>query len=230
MRTLIVALICQSLFLSSAHGQIGTGSVPKISTSGSLGLQGSVGAGFSDFSIKSPEETFRMDRGVFAAIGIERAFNVMNLYLTLTLSNMQAEGLANYSYTNLAQSQTYTATDVKFKSNVLDLGLGLKLKLIDHYWFRPYVEAGGLGGYHTISYTSKTDVLAGQGNEYKSKDIVMGSGIYFEGGLETMFSDKFGVKLAARQSTYQTKKLETLENRPLRFVVETYYFSLLFGM
>lgn len=209
---------------------MGSGSVPKISSSASLGLQGSVGAGFSDFSVQSPDETFRLDRGIFAAVGIERGFNVMNLYLTLTLSNMQAEGLANYSYTNLAQSQTYTATDVKFKSNVLDLGLGLKLKLIDKYWFRPYVEVGGLGGYHTISYTSKMDVLAAQGNEYKSKDVVMGSGYYGEAGLEAMFSDKFGVKLAARQSTYQTKKLETLENRPLRFVVETYYFSLLFGM
>ena len=206
--------------------------VPKVptSSSGLAGLQGSVGAGFTDFSVKSPEENFEIDRGIFAAAQIERGFNVMNLYLTLTLSNMSAEGLANYSYTNLASSTTYTATDVKFRANVLDLGLGLKLKLIDNYWFRPYIEGGGVGGYHTISYSSKQDVLAAQGSEYKTKDVVMGSGYYGEGGLEVMFSQKFGVKLAARQSVYQTKKLQTLADRPLRFVSETYYFSLLFGM
>lgn len=204
--------------------------IPNIPLSAASGLQGSVGAGFADYHVSVPEDDLRIDRGVFAAASIERGFNVLHLYLNLTLSNMTAEGLANYSYTNLSSSATYTATDVKFKSTVTDLGLGIKLKLIDGYWFRPYIEGGGLGGYHQISYTSKQDVLAAQGNDFKGKDVVMGSGYYGEAGFEVMFSDKFGVKLAARQSKYQTKKMETFANRALQFTTETYYLSALFGM
>ncbi len=226
----IVALIFASqLFLGQiAFAQVR--GVPSLPSRGTVGLQGSVGAGFADFSIKDPQDDLRVDRGIFAAAAIERGFNVLNLYLTLTLSNLNAEGLANYSYRNLSSATTYTATDIKFTANILDLGLGLKMKLIDKYWFRPYIEGGGLGGYHTINYSSKMDTLAAQGSDYKSKDVVMGSGVYGEAGLEAMFAQSFGVKLAARQSTYQTKKLETLQDRTLRFVVETYYFSLLFGM
>lgn len=210
-------------------------SIPKLPSlpsgaGGSLGLQGSIGAGFVDYNVQSPSTDFKIDRGIFVAGQIERGFNVMHLYLTMTLSHMQAEGVANYNYTNLSSSVTFTANDVKFKSAVTDLALGLKLKIIDGYWFRPYIEGGGLGGYHQVTYTSKADILSAQGTDYKNKDVVMGSGYYGEGGLEAMFSDKFGVKLAARESIYQTKKLETLSNRPLRFNSETYYFALLFGM
>lgn len=212
--------------------QAQTPSLPRLPTSGGggLGLQGSVGAGFTDYQVSSPKADFEMDRGIFAAVAIERGFNVLHLYLTLTLSHMTAEGYANYTYTNLSSSTTYTATDVKFSSSVTDLGLGLKMKLIDDYWFRPYIEVGGLGGYHQVSYTSKHDTLAASGSDYKSKDVVMGSGYYGEAGIEAMFSDRFGVKIAARQSHYETKKLQTLSDRPLRFVSETYYFALLFGM
>lgn len=202
--------------------------IPSLPTSGNLGLQGSVGAGFADFNIESPRSDFTLDRGAFFTAAIERAFGA-HFYLTLALSYMSAEGVANYSYTNLSSSTTYTASDVKFKATVTDLSLGLKFKLIDDYWFRPYIEGGGLGGYQQISYTSKIDVIAAQGSDYKSKDVVMGAGYYGEAGLEAMFSDKFGVKLAARQSWYKTKKLPTLADRTLRYSSETYYFALLFG-
>lgn len=221
-----------ALFFVNFQVQAQLANLPKLPTSGGqmLGIQGSAGVGFADYSVQSPESDLRVDRGMFIAASIERGFNVLHLYLTLSLSHMSAEGLSNYQYTNLSSSTTYTAQDVKFKSNITDLGLGLKLKLIDNYWFRPYIEGGGLGGYHQIQYASKTDVLAGQGADYKTKDIVMGSGYYGEAGIETMFGDRFGVKLAARQSIYQTKKMETFGNRPLRFTTETYYFALLFGM
>lgn len=226
MKTLIAIICTQFLISNFAFAQ----GVPKISAGGGMGLQGHAGAGFADFTTQSPEADFKMDRGVFATVGIERGFNVMNLYLTLSLSNLQANGLSKYQYTNLSNSNSYSANDVKFSDSILDLGLGLKIKLIDKYWFRPYVEGGGLGGYHAINYTSKLETLAAQGNDYKGKDQVMGSGYYAEGGLEAMFSDRFGLKLGARRSNYETKALETLANRALKFSVETYYFSLLFGM
>jgi len=202
----------------------------KLPTSGASGLQGSVGTGFADFSVKSPKEDLKMDRGMYVAGSIERGFDVMNLYLTLSLSYMSAEGTSNYKYTILSGTKTYSATDVKFKSEIADLALGLKLKLIDDYWFRPYVEGGGLGGYHQVKYSSLQTALAGQGTDYKSSDVVMGSGYYGEAGIEAMFSDSFGVKLAGRLSNYQTKALETFDNRAMQFSTETYYFSLLFGM
>lgn len=192
------------------------------------GIQGSAGIGFTDFKVTSPEGDVEFNRGQFIAVAIERAF-VPHFYLTLTLSHMNSDGVANYDFTNLSSSTTYTATDVNFKAKMNDLGIGFKLKLIDGYWFRPYLEAGGLGGYHEVSYTSKQSVLQGQGNDYKSKDTIMGSGYYGEAGIEVAFSEKLGVKLSGRKSYYDTKELETLNNRSLRFETETYYFSALMG-
>lgn len=229
--TCFAYILSAGLLLSSPLAFAQVKGAPKLPTNtGSLGLQGSAGAGFADFTVGSPREDLRIDRGIYIAGSIERGFNVANLYLTLSLSHMTAEGVSNYRYTNLSAATTYTATDVKFTSNITDLGLGLKLKLIDDYWFRPYIEGGGLGGYHQINYSGVAQTLSAQGSDYKTKDVVMGSGFYYEGGIEAMFSAKFGVKLAARQSQYQTKAMETFDSRGLRFTTETYYFSLLFGM
>jgi len=210
-----------------AHAQLG--SVPRLPTSGGLGLQGSAGVGFVDFTVVSPKPDIKIDRGTYIAASIERPFDFLHLYLTLGLSYLNAEGVANYRYRNLSSSVTFSANDVTFRSNVTDLSLGLKLKIIDNHWFRPYIEGGGLGGYHQLTYTSGQATLAAQGVGFKTKDVVMGTGYYGEGGLEAMFSERFGVRLAARQSHYSTKSLETLDSRPLRFRSETYYFSLLFG-
>lgn len=203
---------------------------PKLPTFDGAGLQGSVGAGFADFMVDVPSADLKINRGTFAAAAIERSFNFLQLYLTLSLSNMAADGTSNYKYTNLSKSTTYTASNLRFKSNITDLALGLKFKIIDGYWFRPYVEGGVLGGYHQINYDVGSTTFGTQGTDYKSNDVVMGSGAYAEGGVEIMFSEKFGVKLAGRSSNYQTKIMETFDSRALKFRTETYYFSLLFGM
>ncbi|MCM2280838.1 MAG: hypothetical protein NDI61_03215, partial [Bdellovibrionaceae bacterium] len=237
LKRFIVVMVC-FFSVHVAHAQIS--GMPRLPTGGGgggassgggrgIGLQGSAGPGFVDFSVLSPKQDFRLDRGMYVSGAIERGFNVLHLYLTLGLSHMTADGTSNYRYTNLSTSTTYSVSDIRFRAAITDLSLGLKLKLIDGYWFRPYIEGGGLGGYHQITYTSKQSDLAAQGSDYKSKDVVMGSGYYGEAGIEAMFSDKFGVKISARQSHYSTKSLETLNSRPLRFTAETYYFALLFG-
>ena len=228
MKVCVLALFI--LFFGAFAQAQGVRGMPSLPSSESLGLQGSAGVGFADFGIISPEADLRINRGTYVAVAIERGFEILNLYLTLSLSNMTAEGTSNYSYSILSNTKTYTATDMKFKSNITDLGLGLKFKIIDGYWFRPYVEGGVLGGYHQISYNSASTAFAGQGTDYKSADVVMGSGHYGEGGIEIMFSERFGVKLAGRASSYQTKDMETFDKRSLRFRTETYYFSMLFGM
>lgn len=225
LRVILSAILV--LFVQSAYAQIS--GLPRIPTSGGMGIQGSAGIGFVDLSVDSPSGDLKVNRGTMITASIERGFNFMHLYLTLGLNYMTAEGQANYRYTNLSSSATYSANDVNFSSSVIDLGLGLKLKLIDNYWFRPYIEGGGLGGYHQISYSSRINELAAQGSDYKVKDNVMGAGYYGEAGVEAMFSERFGVKLSARKSFYSTKALETLDNRALKFSTETYYFALLFG-
>lgn len=204
-------------------------SLPRLPSSGGLGIQGSAGVGFTDFNILSPNADVKIDRGMYISASIERGFNVAHLYFTLSLSHMSADGVAHYRYSNLSSTTNYSADDVDFKASLLDLGLGLKLKLIDQYWFRPYVEGGGLGTYNTINYTTKLNELSAQGSDFKKKDVIMGSGFYGEGGIELQFGERFGVRVAGRFSEYRTKDLETLNKRALWFRTESYYFALLFG-
>lgn len=224
---IIIIFICL-FFVPSAPGQVKLKGLPSLPTSGQLGIQGSIGAGFVDYNIENPKGSYLPDRGQFFYANIERGFGA-HFYLSLGLGYLASEGTAQYRYSNLSSSTSYSVNDISFKSSVVDLSLGLKFKLIDQYWFRPYIEGGGIGSYHQLSYTNKLDTLAGQGSDYKKNDIVMGSGYYGEAGLEAMFSEQFGIKIAARQSHYDTKKLVTLNNLGLRYLAETYFFSLLFG-
>ncbi len=203
--------------------------LPSLPTSG-MGFQGSVGVGFTDFKTHIPSNDFKLERGTYFAAQLERGFDVMHLYLTLGLNIQSASGVANYSYTNLSSSTSYAKTDLPFKTQMYEVTLGLKFKLIDDYWFRPYVEGGGIGSYNNVNYDSRVSSLAATGSDYKSTDVIMGSGYYGEAGVEVMFAPRWGVKLAAREAIMQTKKLETLGNRAVRLQNEIYYFSVLFGM
>lgn len=193
------------------------------------GVQGSAGVGFTDITVLSPKSEIKFDRGTYLTAAGEKGFNVANLYLTISLGYMDAEGSANYRYTNLSSSRSYSVDDVAFKARMMELSLGLKMKLIDNYWFRPYIEGGGIGSWHELKYTSRTQELAAIGNDYKSKDTVMGNGLYGEAGFEIQFSERFGVKLAGRLFESQSKKLETLNNQKLKYRGETYYMAALVG-
>lgn len=210
----------------SGNAQIAKPRVPSLNVTG---VQGSAGAGFTDFVVLLPTSNFKLDRGAYATAQIERGFGVLNLYFTMTISQMTAEGSANYRYTNLSSSTTYSVNDVGFSASLLDLALGFKVKLIDGYWFRPYVEAGGTGGYYQLNYRTKTDALNAIGNDWKKADVIMGSGYYGEGGLEIGFTDNFGIKFAGRMSNQTTKDLVTLNDAKIRYTSETYYLSVLMG-
>lgn len=224
--------ILSLIFLSPLTFAQSIRGLPSLPKGGTAGLTGSVGIGFADFVTLSPAADHKQDRGTYINTSIERSFNFMQLYLTMGFNYMDAKGVANYSYTNLSSSHSYSLNDISFQSKTYELALGLKLKLIDDYWFRPYIEGGGMGNYNDVSYSfnsTQLTTLTAVGSDYKTKDVIMGSGYYYEGGVEIMFSDKFGVKLSARQAVIQTKKLETLGDRVLRLRTENYYFSMLFG-
>lgn len=213
--------------IASAQSMRGMPSLPR--SGGMKGLTGSAGIGFTDILTQSPSADLKFDRGTYFVTQVERSFDFAHLYLTVGIDFMDAEGLANYRYTNLSSSTTYTLTDVPFRTKIYELTLGLKLKLIDGYWFRPYVEGGGVGNYNELTYGSKITQLSATGSDYKRKDTIMGSGYYAEAGIEIELGERFGLKLAARQSVLQSKKLETLANRTMRLAAETYYLTMLFG-
>lgn len=228
----VFAFILFAALLAPQVHAAGLPNVPRLPTSsgGKMGFKGSVGAGFTDFNVISPNTDFKLDRGMYIGGTIERGFNVLNLYLSLGLSYMNAQGTSNYTYTDLSQSTTYQATDVAFTATLYELSLGLKLKLIDDYWFKPYIEGGGIGSYNTVAYDQASlQTLSALGSDYKRKDVIMGSGYYAEAGLELEFAASFGVKIGARQSTVETKKLDTLGVRPLLIQSQTFYFSGIFG-
>lgn len=226
MRTMILALV----FLVSSVGVAQSfDGLPTLPTGGS-GFTGSVGAGFTDFRTLAPDADFTLNRGVFVSGQLERGFQFLHLYLTLGLNYMDTNGTANYYYKNLSSTTTYTLNDVAFSAKIYEGSLGLKFKLIENYWFRPYVEGGGMASYNQISYGSNLSSLNSTGTGYRTNDSMMGSGYYGEAGVEIDFTEKYGLKLAARESIMQTKKMETLDDHTVRMDDQTFYLSLLFGL
>lgn len=219
----MIRILIAFSFLFSAHAWA------QASRFNITGVQGSVGAGFTEYTIESPKNDIKIDRGVYATVAGEKAFNFLNLYMSISLGYMDAAGTANYRYSNLSSSQNYSVNDVAFKSRMMELGLGLKMKLIDNYWFRPYVEGGGLGSWHEVTYTSKTNEMALQGPDYKTKDTIMGSGLYAEAGIEMQFSERFGAKLAGRLTDSETRDLDTLGKEKLKYQSQTFYMAALVG-
>ncbi len=184
------------------------------------GISGSAGVGFAVFNVRAPNNlNLRVDDGVFAGLGVEKGFGAMNLYLTFGLSYLDTKGQVNYDYTPLSGSP-FTASGVSFDANFMQANLGFKLKLLEDYWFRPYLEGGGLGGYFSIKYKNIPSAP-------KLSDSLLDFGSYYEGGVEVSFSDAFGVKLAARFTNNETKELDTLGNQKFRYLGQVYYLSAL---
>lgn len=194
------------------------------------GINGSAGVGFVTWNVLEPSTSnVRFDQGTFAAIAGEKGFNFFNLYLNLSLAYMTGTGQTNYDYTTLSGAEHYVGSDVNFKADLFQAGLGLKWKIIDGYWFRPYVEAGGTGGYFTIKYSdlSAKSTVTSVGNNYKKDDSLLDFGRYAEGGVEITFSDAFGVRAGARFSESRTKKFKTLNDSEIKYKSDIYYFALL---
>lgn len=224
-KSLIFLLLLGFCDAGFALGLAGSPRIPA----GGAGLRGSAGIGFTEFTVHSPSTDFKLDRGTYIMVSLERGFDFANLYFTMSLGHMNADGHANYSYTNLSSSQTYTASDVAFKAAMTELALGFKFRLIDKYWFSPYIEGGGVGCYNDVKYTANIEALTAQGSDWKRNEVIMGSGYYGEGGIDVKFSEKFGLKFAGRMSEVRSKNMETLSNRPISLKTETYYLSATFG-
>ncbi len=195
------------------------------------GINGYAGVGFATFDVRSPDSfDIKIDQATYFYIGGEKGFDFMNLYLTISFQYMDTNGQSNYYYESVSGDTVWEDNDVDFHATLFQAGLGLKLKLIDGYWFRPYVEFGGLGGYFQLNYTTDADEIErtqGTDDDPKLKDSLLDFGRYLEVGIEIAFSDSWGVKPAARFIQSETKKLETLDDRTLIYHGNVYFISLL---
>ena len=72
---LLIASLCQA--------DLKPRGLPNLPTSG-LGIKGSVGVGFTDFTILDPTANFSLDRGTYTTLGLQRGFDAMNLYFTMS--------------------------------------------------------------------------------------------------------------------------------------------------
>lgn len=193
------------------------------------GIQGSAGAGFVIFKTLAPNNLqFNFTNNVYAALSVEKALGFLSMYIVFSLDYLTSNGYSLYSYTTPAGLYSSGSNLAYFNSNFFEAGLGIRLKLIENYFIRPYVEGGGLGGYFTIKYNNLTTALTVKpDNNYKSEDSLLEFGSYYEGGIEVAFSQRFGVRAAARFTTNTTKPLITLANKELKYSSEIYYLSLL---
>lgn len=197
------------------------------------GIMGSAGFGFVNFDTSAPlAQSFEIDDGVFTAIGGEKGMGAANLYLTISLNYLKADGDTVYNYTTTNGATNYTSNGVvPFNLDIFQAGLGLKLKLIDDYWIKPYVEAGGLFGYFQVKYNNLnvgTNVnVTGTDTGLKRDDSLFDFGYYGETGVELVFSDTFGVRAGLRMTKNKTKEFETLADQKVEYESQVYYLSLL---
>jgi len=221
---LALILIAVFGFASAAHAQAFRGDAFRGGSFengfGLKGIEAYAGAGFANFTVKSPAANFRMDQGIYAFIGGERPVNDSGLSVTISFDYMTSKGQSFYNYSTLGGVQ-YNGSDIGFNNTNYQLGLGFKQRFFPHGWFRPFIEAGGLFGYHQISYTGPFGgiVMTGTGdpNGYKRDDGLIGFGYYGEGGIEVDFSQTYGIKIGGLYSMTETRPFETLGNAKVKF-------------
>lgn len=227
MRSVVVLIFILSS--ASAMAQSSFRGSPFGSGFGLKGVNTYGGFGFADFEVKNPENNFRMDQGIYAFIGGERDLNEHGLSVTISFNYMTTEGQSFYDYSTLG-GVNYAGTDIAFDSTNYQLGLGFKQRFFPSSWFRPYIEAGGLFGYHEIKYKGNLSGIlmtgGGDPNGFKRKDGLTGFGYYGEAGIEVDFAETYGVRIGGRYQITETRAFETLAEQKVEF--ETLVFQLAF--
>jgi hypothetical protein len=224
MARLLVTIVLFSLISTVSFARGGMKFKPS-------GMVGAIGGGFAEFQIQKPEENFKVDQGMYAACTFEKGLNFLNLYLSLSVNYLTTTGETNYNYTTLSGTN-YSANDIKLKMDMFQAGLGLKFKLIDGFFFRPYVEGGGMGGWYTLQYEKLKQKLVDGGMDpsddgFKKDDSLMDFGQYAEAGVEITFSESFGMKVAARAIISETKGLDTLDEQTIKYQSNVYYLTVI---
>lgn len=186
------------------------------------GVAGYLGVGIADYSVLLPTNRFRMDQGVYVYMGGEREVGKSGLFITLSANFLNSTGQSFYDYTRLGGGQyTSGANDIDLQIQGFQLGLGVKMKFFPRGWFRPYVEGGGLFGYHVINYDDSNSAIVPQNGAAAGgellEDGLTGFGYYGELGLDIDFNDYWGIRVAGRYQITETRRFETLANSRVKF-------------
>ncbi len=191
------------------------------------GMAGYLGFGVAEFSVLNPTSRFRMDQGTYVYLAGERQIGQTGLFITISVNYMQTSGQSFYDYTTLGGTNyTDNGPEVDFDSDHLQLGLGFKFKFFPTSWFRPYGEAGGLFGYHTINYGGANSEYTPNDGGLKREDGLTGFGYYGEAGLEVDFSELWGIRAGVRYQITETRPFETLANEKVKYEVRAFQFGI----
>ena len=215
-----VILLSQSAFSQSFGG---TQFTP-------YGLSGYLGFGVAEFTVLNPSMNFRMDQGTYVYLAGDKQIGKTGLFITFSLNYMDTSGQSFYNYTTLGGTQyvhdTAVTSEIDFDSENIQLGLGLKFKIFPTSFFRPYGEAGGLFGYHTITYNPLPNEITPNDGGFKDKDGLTGFGYYAEAGVEVDFSDLWGIRAGVRYQITETRPFETLANEKVKYEVRAFQFGI----
>jgi len=186
-------------------------------------FDGSLGAGYEQFSVTNPAAGFNVNSATSYNIQGEKPFGNSPLYLTSGLTYVRTSGNLNYNYTSPTTS--YTASNVNYLSDDFRLALGLRIKFFNAQVIRPYIEGGGVAGYLQISYDNslRTPAVVAAGNDFKTLENVLEFGYYAEGGLEFQTGANWGFRLAYNYLSCTTRNIMTLSNQSVSYIGSTYY-------
>ena len=197
---------------------------------GFQGMSGYLGFGVAEFSVLNPANNFRMDQGQYLYLAGEKPIGMTGLSITFSVNFMETGGQSFYDYTTLGgtqyQNDPSVASEIDFDSEHLQLGIGFKFKIFPTSWFRPYGEAGGLFGYHTINYSPSAGEITPNDGGFKDKDALVGFGYYGEAGVEIDFSEAWGIRTGIRYQITETREFETLANQSVEYEVRAFQFGI----
>jgi opacity protein-like surface antigen len=186
------------------------------------GLRGSVGFGLSEYKVQQGTQNFKLDDGKFTAVQGETEL-AGPLLITVSMNFLKTSGRTNYNSNTL--SQNYSATDIAFDDSAYQLALGFKFRPFASV-LSPYIEAGGILGYHEIQYKDAKSILPSGGTP-KTKDALTETGYYGDAGVEVHFSDKFGLCVGYRMQQMQTKNFATLGDTKVKYDANIIHFGVI---
>jgi opacity protein-like surface antigen len=188
-------------------------------------LDGSIGAGLLQLNVSNPSTDFKIGNTTNFNLQAEKPFGNSPLYLSVGFNYFKSTGQLNYSYTS--PQATYTQANANFTADDFTLNLGLRVKFFEASIIKPYIEAGGLGGYMQLSYSNlNSSAFSSLGSDYKTVDNTLEFGYYGEAGLEFQPDANWGLRLGYHYLSSTTRAIATLKNQNLNYTGNLYYAGL----
>jgi hypothetical protein len=175
--------------------------------------------GFTSYGVSNPASNFSLDSGFFAQLGVEAPLNDDGLSLNAFFNYMNSGGgYGAYNYQSGSTNYSSSRVDVDYTG--YQLGLGLRQRFLLGSAFRPYIEGGGLFGYHNLEYGDTSTITSsgpGAADAFKESESQMSVGYYGEVGADLDLAEALGLKVGVRYQYSQSSEFETLGEEKLTF-------------